>query len=296
MAHMTHRQPLDNLFAWGSRTYVMGIVNVTPDSFAGDGIEGDVEAAVALALRFQQEGADILDVGAESTRPGHAPVSASEELARLMPVLEALIPQASVPVSVDTYKSQVARRALEAGVGMVNDVWGLKRDQEIARLAAEHGAFLVLMHNQEGTDYDDLMKDVGSSLRWSAQTAQAAGVPPERIILDPGFGFGKTAEQNLEMLRSLPELRALGYPLLMGTSRKSTIGLVLELPVEERLEGTAATVALSVAYGADVVRVHDVLAMGRVARMTDAVTRGWSRASPPSGRSPGPLSGSHTPA
>lgn len=287
MAHKTHRQPLDNLFAWGSRTYVMGIVNVTPDSFSGDGTRGDVEASVAQALRFQEEGADILDVGAESTRPGHASISADEELARLMPVLEALIPRASVPVSVDTYKSEVAQRALEAGAAMVNDVWGLKRDREIARLAAEYDAYLVLMHNQEGTEYDDLLKDVGASLRWSAETAQAAGVPRERIILDPGFGFGKTAEQSLEVLFRLPELRALGYPMLMGTSRKSTIGLVLDLPVEERLEGTAATVALSVAYGADLVRVHDVRAMGRVARMSDAVVRG-TRARP------GPLSRSHT--
>ena len=285
MAHETRRQPVDTPFAWGSRTYVMGIINVTPDSFGGDGTGGDVEASVAQALRFQEEGADILDVGAESTRPGYAPISAEEELARLTPVLEALIPRAVVPISVDTYKAAVAERALEAGAAMINDVWGLKRDKEIARLAAEYGAYLVLMHNQEGTAYTDLVGEVRASLRWSADTAEGAGVPRERIILDPGFGFGKTAEQNLEVLRRLSELRVLGYPVLVGTSRKSTIGLVLDLPVEDRLEGTAATVALSVAYGADLVRVHDVRAMARVARMTDAVVRS-TRARP------GPSSGS----
>ena len=288
-----HRKSAGSLFAWGSRTYVMGIINLTPDSFAGDGSGGDVDASLALASRFQSEGADVLDVGAESTRPGHTPLSATEELARLMPLLEALMPRASIPVSVDTYKAEVARQALESGVTMVNDVWGLKRDTQIAHVAAEYGAYLVLMHNQEGTHYSDLIGEVGASLRWSAEMAQAGGVPHERIILDPGFGFGKTAEQNLVMFRHLSELRSLGYPLLMGTSRKSTIGLVLDLPVDDRLEGTAATVALSVAYGADMVRVHDVQAMVRVARMSDAVVRGWKRptgaykgASPPTSESP----------
>ena len=266
-------------FSWGSRTYVMGVINTTPDSFSGDGIGGDVQAGVAQALRFQAEGADVLDVGSESTRPGHTPVPEEEELGRLMPVLEAVVSRVSVRVSVDTSKSEVARRALEAGAVMVNDVWGLKRDAEVARVAAEHGAYLVLMHNQEDTRYRDLLADVVASLRWSAATAEAAGVPRERIILDPGFGFAKTAEQSLEVLRRLSELRPLGYPLLVGASRKSTLGLVLGLPVQERLEGTAAAVALSVAYGADMVRVHDVEAMERVVRMSDAVVRGWKQLS-----------------
>ena len=261
---------------WGSRTYVMGIVNVTPDSFSGDGLAHDADAALEQALRFQAEGADIIDVGAESTRPGHTPVDAEEEMRRVLPVIRLLASRLQVPVSVDTYKHKVAREAVAAGASMINDVWGLKRDPALAELAAREGVPIVLMHNQSGSAYEDLIPDVIASLRASMDTALAAGVPPENIILDPGVGFGKTAEHNLELLRRLPELTVLGRPLLVGTSRKSTIGLVLDLPVEERLEGTAATVALAIAGGADVVRVHDVRAMTRVARMSDAVVRGWS--------------------
>ena len=261
---------------WGSRTYVMGIVNVTPDSFSGDGLAHDADAALEQALRFQAEGADIIDVGGESTRPGHTPVDAEEEMRRVLPVIQLLASRLNVPVSVDTYKHEVAREAVAAGASMINDVWGLKRDPALAELAAREGVPIVLMHNQAGTAYANLIPDVIASLRASMDTALGAGVPPESIILDPGLGFGKTAEHNLELLRRLSELTALGQPLLVGTSRKSTIGLVLDLPVEERLEGTAATVALAIAGGADVVRVHDVKAMTRVARMSDAVVRGWS--------------------
>ena len=261
---------------WGSRTYVMGIVNVTPDSFSGDGLAHDADAALEQALRFQAEGADIIDVGGESTRPGHTPVDADEEIRRVVPVIRLLASRLRIPISVDTYKHDVAREAVAAGASMINDVWGLKREPALAELAAREGVPIVLMHNQTGTNYADLLPDVIASLRASMDAALSAGVQPENIILDPGLGFGKTTEHNLELLRRLSELTALGRPLLVGTSRKSTIGLVLELPVEERLEGTAATVALAIANGADVVRVHDVKAMTRVAKMSDAVVRGWT--------------------
>ena len=262
-------------FRWGSRTYVMGVVNVTPDSFSGDGLAGRTTEAVEQAVAFEAEGADIIDVGAESTRPGHAPVSVEEELSRLLPVLEGIVGAVSIPVSVDTYKPEVARRAAECGASMLNDVWGPRVGEGMASVAAETGLPLVLMHNQDGTEYVDMMQEVAASLRQAAEMAMAAGVRRDGIILDPGIGFGKTAEHNLEILGRLGELKALGYPLLVGTSRKSTIGFVLDLPVEERLEGTAATVALAIAGGADVVRVHDVREMARVARMSDAIVRGW---------------------
>ncbi|MXZ89922.1 MAG: dihydropteroate synthase [Chloroflexi bacterium] len=267
---------------WGRRTYVMGIVNLTPDSFSGDGLAGNVAAAVALARRMEADGADIIDVGAESTRPGSAPISAEAEAARLLPALEAICKTVNIPVSVDTYKARVAQRAIGAGAAIVNDVWGLLADGAMARVVASVGAPAILMHNQRKAQYDDLVPDVIAGLRRIAGIARAAGIPHQNIILDPGIGFGKTADHNLELLRRLPELRALGYPLLLGVSRKSTIGRVLNLPAEERLEGTAAAVAISIAGGADIVRVHDVKEMVRVARMTDAIVRDWRPAGWPS--------------
>lgn len=264
---------------WGRRTYIMGIINLSPDSFSGDGLGADLAAVVEQGLRFVAEGADFLDLGAESTRPGSTPITPERELDLLLPALVALRPQIPIPISVDTYKAPVARQALAAGADLINDVWGLKYDPEIAAAAAETGAPLILMHNQPHREYADLLPDIFASLRNSAAQATAAGVPRENIILDPGIGFGKTAEHNLEIMRRLPEFLSLGFPLLLGTSRKSTIGLVLDLPVEQRLEGTAATVALSVAGGADIVRVHDVKAMARVCRMSDAIVRGWSSSS-----------------
>ena len=261
--------------AWGRRTYVMGIINVTPDSFSGDGLGSDVPAIVDQALRFQEKGADFLDVGAESTRPGHRPIEAGEELSRLIPALEAIASTVALPISVDTYKAPVARQALNAGATIINDIWGLKADPPLAALAADAGAGIILMHNQHNREYQSVLEDVTASLESSADAAQAAGVPASNIILDPGIGFGKTPDHNLEVLRGLAGIRALGFPVLVGTSRKSTIGLVLDLPVEDRLEGTAATVALSIANGADIVRVHDVREMTRVCRMTDAIVRGW---------------------
>ena len=268
-------------FEWGSRTYVMGVINATPDSFSGDGVGSNVEAALVQARLFEQEGADIIDVGGESTRPpsiyaGSEPVTADRELERVLPTIRAITQETDVPVSIDTYKAEVARQAVAAGASMINDVWALRRDAEMARTAAELGVPVVLMHNQDHTDYDDVVPDVIARLSRLADRAVEAGVGRDRVVVDPGMGFGKTAQHNLEILRRLGEFRATGLPLLVGMSRKSTIGYVLDLPVEERVEGTAATVALSIAGGADIVRVHDVREMSRVARMSDAVVRGWS--------------------
>ena len=253
----------------------MGVINVTPDSFSGDGLGSDVRAAVEQALRFEDEGADFLDIGAESTRPGHQPVAEDKELARLLPSLEAVASRVSLPVSVDTWKSTVALAALDAGASIINDVWGLQADPDMAAVAAERGAGLVLMHNQRGHHYDDLLEGITSGLRRSIEAALEAGVALGNVIVDPGIGFGKTADQNLEVLRSLQRIKDLGFPLLVGTSRKSTIGRLLDLPPEQRVEGTAATVALSIAGGADIVRVHDVREMVRVCRVSDAIIRDW---------------------
>ena len=261
--------------SWGRRTYVMGIINLSRDSFSGDGLGSDIPAIVEQALRFQEEGADFLDVGAESTRPGSFPVSVEAEIRLLKPALEAVCSVARIPVSVDTYKASVARQAVAAGAAIINDIWGLKFDPTLARVAAEAGTPLVLMHNQETRRYNRLLPDILAGLHQSAEAAKGAGIPPHNIVLDPGIGFGKTPDHNLEILNRLADFKTLGYPLLVGTSRKSTIGFVLDLPVDQRLEGTAATVALSIAGGADIVRVHDVREMVRVCRMTDAIVRGW---------------------
>jgi len=263
-------------FRWGSRTYVMGVVNVTPDSFSGDGLGLDVEAAVAQGRRFEAEGADILDVGGESTRPDFAPIPVEEELRRVVPVVRRLAAETALPVSIDTYKPEVAEAAIAAGAHMLNDIWGFRHDRDgerLARLAAGAGLPAVVMHNQRGRQFHDVIGDLLAGFRDSLRIGREAGIPEERLIVDPGFGFGWDEEQNLEMLRRLAELRVLGRPVLIGTSRKSTIGKVLGLPVEERLEGTAATVAVAIAHGADIVRVHDVKAMVRVAQMTDAIVR-----------------------
>ena len=270
-------------FVWGQRTYVMGVVNVTPDSFSGDGLNENVDAAVRQALDFQEWGADIIDIGGESTRPpliypGAEPTPVEVELSKVIPVIRALADRLRIPISVDTYKARVADESIAAGASMINDVWGFRRDPDMARVAAQTGVPVVLMHNQGHTRYDDLVPDVIGELRRMTDATLEAGVSLENIILDPGMGFGKTAEHNLEILRRLDEFQALGRPLLVGMSRKATIGRVLGLPVDERVEGTAATVALSIAKGADIVRVHDVKEMVRVARMSDAIVRGWRQA------------------
>mgnify|MGYP001079603286 CR=1 FL=1 len=282
-----------HLFEWGKRTYIMGILNVTPDSFSGDGLlkeEGDfVSRAVAQARRFVAAGADILDIGGESTRPGSQPISAAEELEHILPVLRAVAQEVDVPISIDTYKAAVAEAALQAGAQIVNDVWGFHADPAIAGVAARYQAAVILMHNRSswahaeikeklggryvGIPYDNLIADIQRELLESVAIAHAAGIPDERIILDPGIGFGKSTEQNLELVDRLNEIRSLGYPILYGPSRKSFIGYTLDLPPDQRLEGTAAAVAVGIVRGADIVRVHDVEAMTRVARMTDAIVR-----------------------
>ncbi|MCC7365974.1 MAG: dihydropteroate synthase [Dehalococcoidia bacterium] len=267
-------------FAWGERTYVMGILNVTPDSFSGDGLGGDVAGAVARAREMEAAGADILDVGAESSRPGAAELDAREELARLLPALEAVRAATALPISVDTYHASVAEAALQAGADIVNDIWGLRHDPELAAVVASSGAPLVAMHNQRGRPPCDVVDGVRAGFEATLAIADAHGIPRERIILDPGFGFGWPEEQNLEMVRRLEAMRVGGLPLLLGPSRKSTIGAVLDVPVEERLEGTAAAVAIGVANGADIVRVHDVRAMVRVVRVADAIARGTWRRTP----------------
>ena len=278
---------------WGSRTFIMGIINVTPDSFSGDGIldEGDVtNAAVEKAAFFIKEGADILDIGGESTRPGAESVSEDEEINRVVPVVKAIrVNYPRVLISVDTYKANVAREAIRAGADWINDVWGLRADPEMGAVAAEHQVPVILMHNRlrpgssqveerlggryVGLDYDDLLGDIRDELMESVTLAHQSGIKDENIILDPGIGFGKTVSQNLELLDRMNEIKDLGYPLLVGPSRKSFIGYTLDLSPEERLEGTAAAVALAIDRGADIVRVHDVKYMTRVARMTDAIVR-----------------------
>jgi len=259
---------------WGKRTYLMGIVNVTPDSFSGDGLADHVDEAVARARAMDAEGADIIDLGAESTRPGHTPVPPDEQLRRLMPVLTELAGTLRAPMSIDTSSAKVARAALEGGAAIVNDIRGLMADPDIASVAAEAGAPVVIMHDVKIREVDELIPGILSELERRIEHALAAGIPLERIIIDPGFGFGKVGDLNLILLRRLRELTALGRPILAGTSRKSMIAHVLDLPAKDRLEGTAATVTLAIANGADIVRVHDVRAMTRVARMTDAVVRG----------------------
>jgi dihydropteroate synthase len=280
-------------FDWGSRTYVMGILNVTPDSFSGDGIiaKGDaVDFAVQQAVDFIENGAGILDVGGESTRPGSAPVNVDEEMERVIPVIEALhtnFPNAII--SIDTYKARVAEAAIRSGAHIINDVWGFRADSEIASVAAKYKTPVILMHNRSnpasvevreklggtylGAEYDDLLEDVKRELLVSVEIAKKAGVQENVILLDPGIGFGKTREHNLELINRLGEIRALGYPILLGTSRKSFIGFTLDLPPDQRIEGTAATVAVGIMRGADIIRVHDVKEMARVAKMTDAMVR-----------------------
>jgi dihydropteroate synthase len=259
-------------FRWGERTYIMGVVNLTPDSFSGDGLAADAEGALSRAKEMARAGADVIDVGGESTRPGASPVPLEEELRRVLPALERLAREIILPISIDTYKAEVARQVVRAGAALINDVWGLKQDPDLATVAAEAGVPLILMHNQRGASYRDLIPDMMASLRASIENALAAGVSRENIIIDPGIGFGKTVAQNLEVLRHLGEFRGLGRPMLLGTSRK--LAVAPRLPPGERWGETAATVALAVASGADMVRVHDVSQMVRVARMADVLVRG----------------------
>jgi dihydropteroate synthase len=286
--------PLSYPLDWGTRTYVMGILNVTPDSFSGDGLFSNASQGLHLALqqaqRFVSAGVDILDIGGESTRPGSQPVSAEQEIERVVPVIEAIVAAGlDAVISVDTYKAEVAEAALQAGAHWVNDVWGLRADPEMVNVVARHSCPVILMHNrikpgsaqlQErlggryiGIDYQDLIEDIKAELLASVNIALSAGVQQEKIILDPGIGFGKTVEQNLELLNRLGEIRSLGYPVLLGPSRKSFIGYTLDLPPDQRVEGTAAAAVVGIVRGADIIRVHDAPQLVRVARMTDAIVR-----------------------
>jgi dihydropteroate synthase len=290
--------PGSGAFAWGSRTYVMGILNITPDSFSGDGLieqekggqpVGTIASAVEKGRIFLHAGADILDVGGESTRPGSQPVSAEEEAERVVPVIQNLVRELGAYVSVDTYKAFVAEEAIKAGAKMINDVWGLRADPSLAEVAARYNVPLILMHNRSswahaeikeglggryvGMAYVNLLEDIRRELMESADIARGAGVSDEQIILDPGIGFGKTVEQNLELVDRLAEIRSWGYPVLLGPSRKSFIGYTLDLPPDQRMEGTAAAVAVGIVRGADIIRIHDVAFMARVAKMTDAIVR-----------------------
>ena len=271
-------------FPWGERTFVMGIVNVTPDSFSGDGLlaraaddgagGGGVAVAVAQARAMAEEGADLLDVGGESTRPGHATVDADEEARRVVPVIRAVRAELrDMPLTVDTTKPAVAAAALDAGADAINDVWGVAADDALSRLAGERGAPIVLMHNRAEPRYANLVPEILADLERAIERALAAGVSWANLLIDPGFGFGKTPEQNLALLHDLGSLRLLGRPIVLGTSRKSTLGKVLDLPAEERVEATLATTALGIAAGVDIVRVHDVRANVRAARIADAVIR-----------------------
>lgn len=263
------------------RTLVMGVLNVTPDSFSDGGRFFDRTAAIAHALEMVEEGADLLDIGGESTRPGAEHVPEDEELRRVLPVIEAVAAATEVPISIDTRKASVARKAVEAGASIVNDTGGEEADPGMPAVAAEMGAAIVFMHSRGTpatmrtlTDYSDVVTDVAAFLQKAAEDLQAAGVPRESIVLDPGFGFAKTAEQNLELLDRLDEIVSVGYPVLAGTSRKSFIGAVLDLPEDQRVEGTSATVAWAIARGAHIVRVHDVRPITRVVRMCRAIRDG----------------------
>jgi dihydropteroate synthase len=261
---------------WGHKTYVMAILNLTPDSFSGDGLLGDPELAVTQALAAVADGADLLDIGGESTRPGAQPVPAAEEIARVVPVIRAVAARVTISISIDTSKAAVAEAALAAGARLINDVRGLTADPDLAAVAARAGVPVVVMHDQPPDGRGDLLTSIVRELARRLDCALAAGIAWEQLIVDPGFGFGKGPPTNLELLRRLAELRVLGRPILAGTSRKGTIGRVLGLAPDERVEGTAATVALAIAGGADLVRVHDVRTMARVARMSDAIVRGWA--------------------
>lgn len=268
-----------NDIGWEKKTYVMGIINATPDSFSGDGIGEDLEVGISLALSFFDSGADILDIGGESTRPpslyGNVrEISEKEEIDRVIPLIEGIRAKSSGMISVDTSKSAVAEAAIKAGANIVNDVWALKKDPAMLEVVASEKVYVVLMHNEANPNYEDVVYDTIESLKRSVDEAVRGGIPEDLIIIDPGIGFGKDIFQNLEILRRLEEYKLIGRPILIGTSRKSTIGKILRLPIQERTYGTAATVAIAIAKGANIVRVHDVAEMAQVCIMSDAVIRG----------------------
>lgn len=262
------------MFDYNKKTYIMGILNITPDSFSDGGNFNSVENALNHAKKMINEGADIIDLGGESTRPGHIYVDADEELRRILPVIKKLKEEINTPISVDTYKSKVAEESLKLGVEMINDIWGLQKDKDMANIIAKYDAYVCIMHNQDKTEYEkDIIESIKEFLNKSINIALTAGIDKGKIVIDPGIGFGKTFDQNLEVLRRLSELKTLGYPILLGTSRKSVIGNVLDVEPKERVEGTIATTVLGIRDGVDIVRVHDVLENLRAAKMADALYR-----------------------
>jgi dihydropteroate synthase len=256
---------------FSDKTLIMGILNVTPDSFSDGGKYNHLENAVTHAKQMIADGADILDIGGESTRPGHERISDEEEINRVVPAIDAISREIQVPISIDTYKSKVAKSAVDAGAAIINDIWGAKEDPEIADVAAETGVPIILMHNRNDRNYSNFIRDVLNDLYESITIAKKAGVSDEQIILDPGIGFAKDLKENLEMMRHLDTIVSLGYPVLLGTSKKSMIGGVLDLPVSERTEGTGATVCYGIQKGCQIVRIHDVKEMSRMAKMMDAM-------------------------
>ncbi len=260
-------------FEIGKRTYIMGILNVTPDSFSDGGKWNNIQAAVAHAKEMIELGADIIDIGGESTRPNHIVVNEEEEISRVIPIIEALKDEISVPISIDTYKGKVAEKAILAGASLINDIWGFKKDPYISEVAAKYQVACCLMHNRDNTNYSNLMEGILLDLKESIAIAIKAGVKSENLIIDPGIGFGKTYEQNLETMQKLELLNTLGYPVLLGTSRKSMIGNALNLPVDERVEGTVATTVIGISKGCDFIRVHDVKENKRACIMTDSILR-----------------------
>ena len=265
----------------GSKTLIMGVINATPDSFSGDGIDIDVDAALMQARHFVKNGVDLIDVGGESSRPpsiykGVKPISVQDEIDRVVPIIETITSELDVRVSVDTFKSKVALEAIKKGASIVNDIWSFEKDADMANVVKNADVDVILMHNTDNPKYGDVVEDCIRALKRVVDRAVKFGIKQDRIIIDPGIGFAKTPTQNLEILRRLSEFKVLGFPILVGTSRKSTIGAVLGLPVDQRLEGTAATVAICITKGADIVRVHDVAEMSRVVKMSDAIVRGWS--------------------
>ena len=263
-------------FEFGKRTYIMGILNVTPDSFSDGGDFVDIEVAVRHAKQMVEDGADIIDIGGESTRPGFAEVTTEQELSRVIPVIERLVREIDFPISIDTYKAEVAEKAIQAGAVIVNDIWGMQKDPKMAQIVAKHQVPVIIMHNQIGTDYNqDIMEEICIFLRHSIDLGLQAGIKLENMILDPGIGFGKTAEQNVTVMARMGEMNDLGCPILLGTSRKSFIGKILDLVPKERVEGTLATTVMGIMQGADIIRVHDIKENLRAAKVTDAVVRGW---------------------
>lgn len=262
------------MFDFGKKTYIMGILNVTPDSFSDGGEYNNLELAIKHSEEMIKQGADIIDIGGESTRPGSTFVDENEEIKRIVPVVKKLISTINVPISVDTYKSAVANEVLKLGVPMINDVWGLQKDELMANVIAKHDAYIVIMHNQDGTEYqEDIMLSIKKFLNKSIEIAKKAGINDDKIILDPGIGFGKTVEQNMYVMKRIDELKDLEYPILLGTSRKSMIGKILDLPAKERVEGTIATTVMGIIQGVDIVRVHDIKENIRAAKVTDAIYR-----------------------